>query len=326
MKFYDSFKRKIDYLRISLTNKCNLKCFYCIPKNNVNLINKKELLTIEEIKSLILFFYKNFGIKKIRFTGGEPLLREDFEKLIENIRKIIPLVNLNITTNGILLKEKAKFLKKHKVKINVSLDTLDEDKFKKITGSDNFKNVINSIDYSLSLQIPLKINTVVLKGINDSEIIDLVDFSKKRKLQIRFIEYMPISKNNKWNKYFVPEKEIKEIIREKYEIVPYKTEKIARLYKVRTKRGESNVIGFISAISNPFCATCSRLRITTDGKIVLCLFDKRRYDIKKFLRPYIKEKEFKNFLLYVIRLKPKGHNLPSHSTFDFCASMRILGG
>ncbi len=331
----DFFERKIDYLRISLTDRCNLRCFYCMPEEGIKLFNRKEILTLEEIEYLVYFFNKKFKINKIRFTGGEPLLRKGFEDLIKNIRKKFHELDLNITTNGILLKEKAKFLKDNNVRVNVSLDTLKEEKFKKIAGFYSLKNVIDGIDYAVSLKIPLKINTVVLKNINDDEIFDLINFAAKRNIPIRFIEFMPLSGNGEWKRYFISEKEIKKRITQKYELIPCENGRVAKIYEVYDKNASAQLIaqiGFISTISKPFCNTCSRLRITSDGKIVLCLFDKKGYDIKKFLRPEIREKELFDFLERIVKLKPHGFIrlkdkfLNSESVSKPYVVMRKLGG
>ncbi len=323
----DRFERNFDYLRISLTDRCNLRCFYCMPKEGIRLFDRKEILSLEEIEYLVYFFNKNFGINKIRFTGGEPLLRRGFESLIKSLRKN-EYLELCITTNGILLKEKAEFLKENNIKVNVSLDTLNSETFKKISGFDYLNKIIEGIEYALSIGIPVKINTVILKGINDSEIFNLIDFAGKRRVEIRFIEFMPLSGNEEWKRYFVSEKEIREKIKEKFELMPFKKWKIAKIYKTSSQ----NKIGFISTISNSFCNTCSRLRITSKGEIVLCLFDKRGYDIKKFLRPEIKEKELFDFMDKIVKLKPKGFIelkdkfLHSEKVYKPYVAMRKLGG
>ncbi len=330
----DRFGRNFDYLRISLTDRCNLRCFYCMPEEGIRLFDKKEILSLEEIEYLVYFFNKNFGISKIRFTGGEPLLRRGFENLVKNIRKNISNLDLNITTNGIMLKEKARFLKEEGIKVNVSLDTLREENFKKITGFYSLKNIIEGIDYSLSLNIPLKINTVIFKNINEDEIFDLIDFAFKRGILIRFIEFMPLS-GNEWKKYFVSEGEIRGRIEERYELILKEKGKVAKIYEVYDKNKKGKFIGgigFISTISHPFCDNCSRLRITSNGGIVLCLFDKRGYDIKKFLRPEIKEKELIDFIFKIVKLKPKGfielrdRFLNSKSIYKPYIVMRKLGG
>ena len=177
MKLLDSLGRTINYIRISLTDRCNLNCFYCEPDKLYEKFPKDEILRVEEI--IYPIFYRKFGIKKFRFTGGEPLLRRGLKEIIEGVRKEIgDNAELTITTNGMFLKNFAEFFKEHKVRVNISLDTLNEEKFKKISGFYGLSNIIHNIDYSKNLGLKLKINTVLLRGINDEEISDLIDFSK----------------------------------------------------------------------------------------------------------------------------------------------------
>jgi len=306
-----------------------------MPEGGIELFDKKEILKIEEIEYLVSIFYRDFGIKKIRFTGGEPLMRRGLETLIKNVRKNFPEIDLNITTNGFLLRKWVSFLKENDVKVNVSLDTLREENFKKITGTEGLEEIIEGIDLALSACIPLKINTVILKGINDKEIHDLIDFASRRNIPLRFIEYIPFGGTKGGKQYFVSEKEIKKILAEKYDIIPHKKEKIAKIYGVYSKGDSRNLIanvGFISTISSPFCQTCSRLRITSDGKVVLCLFDRKGYDLKKFLRPFRREEELKKFLTDTVKLKPRGFVelrdgfLKSGKSENFYLVMRKLGG
>ncbi len=316
MVLKDSFGREIDYIRISLTDRCNLRCFYCMPEEGVKLFKREEILSLEEIEFLINFFYKYFSIKKIRFTGGEPLLRRGFENLVIEIKKNIPEIDINITTNGILIKEKVNFLKEYSIKVNLSLDTLNREKFKKITGFDFLDEIIEGIDLCIKLKVPLKINTVMLKGINDEEIFDLIEFSREKELIVRFIEYMPLSGNDNWKKFFISKKEIMEKIKEKYNIFYQEKEKIAENYILYDGKKFVAKVGFISTITEPFCDFCSRLRITSDGKIVLCLFDKTGYDLKEFLRPRIREKKLFDFILKTVKLKPEGFVALKKTFFD----------
>ncbi|MEO0297229.1 MAG: GTP 3',8-cyclase MoaA [candidate division WOR-3 bacterium] len=314
----DNFEREFDYLRISLTDRCNLRCFYCMPEEGVKLFKREEILSLEEIEFLVEFFYKNFSIKKVRFTGGEPLLRKGFEDLVIKIKKNIPEIELNITTNGILLKEKVIFLKDFGIKVNLSLDTLNRIKFKKITGFDFLDEIIEGLDLCNKLKIPLKINTVMLKGINDEEIFDLIEFSGEKGIPIRFIEYMPLSGNANWKKFFISKKEIIEKIKAKYDIIYYEKEKIAENYILYLNNDKKFVtkVGFISTITDTFCNSCSRLRITSDGNMVLCLFDKNSYNLKEFLRPEVREKELYDFILKIVKLKPEGFIALKKSFFD----------
>ncbi|MFN3135178.1 MAG: GTP 3',8-cyclase MoaA [Candidatus Kryptonium sp.] len=300
MHLYDAYGRKINYLRISLTDRCNLQCFYC-RKDNITFYGRDEILSLEEIEFLISAFYHNFGVKKIRFTGGEPLLRRGVEKLIEGLKDLN--LSLNITTNGILLGEFAEFLSKNNVSVNVSLDTLSPEKFKRIAGSYDLERIIDGVDKSIELGIKLKINTVLLRGVNDSEIFDLIDFAFSRGIEIRFIEFMPFVDELVWRTYFISEDEIRNKIEEKYKLFKVEDgDSVARYYVLEN----GAKIGFISTVSKPFCHTCSRVRITSDGGLVLCMFDKFSYPLKRFLRPEPREEELVRFVSSIAELKPKG--------------------
>jgi len=294
----DSYGRRFDYLRISLTDRCNLNCIYC---SRGELINKKEILTFEEIENVVGVF-SELGIKKVRFTGGEPFLRRGFEILIEKIREKFPHLELGITTNGVLLYNKVEFLRKYNISVNVSIDTLSEEKFAKITGGYFLKEVIKGIDNSCENGLKVKINTVVMKGVNEDEILDLVKFAIERGVEIRFIELMPISISlDFWKKHFLPNSYVKEKIQEKFKMEHIIKDTIADIYRV-----DNIKVGFISSISEPFCSMCSRIRLTSDGRIVLCLFDKFSYSIKKFLRPEFQKEKLIEFLNRITKLKPKG--------------------
>jgi cyclic pyranopterin phosphate synthase len=304
MKLSDSLGRTINYIRISLTDRCNLNCFYWEPDKLYEKFPKDEILRVEEIIYLISLFYRKFGIKKFRFTGGEPLLRRGLKEIIEGVRKEIgDNAELTITTNGMFLKNFAEFFKEHKVRVNISLDTLNEEKFKKISGFYGLSNIIHNIDYSKNLGLKLKINTVLLRGINDEEISDLIDFSKEKDVKIRFIEFMPISVDvNLWRKHFISESEIIKALQKKRKVKFIGADDIERIYLV----DDEIQIGFISTVSHPFCQGCSRIRLSSDGKIYLCLFDPQGYDIKRFIRPKINEDELCKFIYDVVKLKPEG--------------------
>ena len=318
MHLYDSQRRKINYLRISLTDRCNLKCFYCFKDNTV-FYEKEEILTIEEIKFLISVFHNNFGVKKIRFTGGEPLIRRGIENLVEGLKDLN--LQVNITTNGVLLKDFADFFAKNNINVNVSLDTLIPETFRKISGSDELAKVIEGIDKSIKLGINLKINTVLLLGINDDEIFDLIEFAFSRKVPIRFIELMPFVDESLWRKYFISEDEIKKKIEKRYRLYEMKEDSsIARYYILEN----GAKIGFISTVSKPFCHNCSRIRITSDGKLVLCMFDKFSYPLKKFLRPRPMQEELIKFISSCVKIKPKGFVELKEKKANF--QMTKLGG
>jgi cyclic pyranopterin phosphate synthase len=272
----DSHNRIHEYLRISLTDKCNLNCLYCNPiSNRQNNYHQSDILDYSEILRLIKLFTGELGFKKIRFTGGEPMVRKDILTLFESVSELKSIYNfeIGITTNGTLLEDKLTSLKKFGVdKLNISLDSLKEDNFKLITGKNNLNNVIRAINKAEELGFnPLKINVVVLKNVNDSEIIDFVDFVKNRNLNVRFIEFMPFG-NNSWNEAgFISFNEIKNIVEQKYTLQEIPTDKnaIAKDFKILNHKGK---VSFISSISDHFCNGCNRLRINSKGMMRLCLF------------------------------------------------------
>lgn len=297
MKLLDSHNRQINYLRISLTDRCNFNCFYC-KSDSVKFLNRREILTIEEVEFLASFFYRNFGITKIRLTGGEPLMRKGIDVLIERLIKAG--LNVNLTTNGFFLSKFSKFLSECGVKVNVSLDTLNPKKFVEISGIDGLSIVLDGIDKAINEGVKLKINTVLLRGVNDDEIFDLIDFASSNGIEIRFIELMPFT--NLWSLYFISEDEVMDKIKEKFKIEFAGFKDTARAYVLDNWIR----ISFISTVTKPFCDACSRLRLTSDGKLILCMFDKISYPIKEFLRPEIKEAELIEFILKVVKMKPRG--------------------
>jgi len=286
----DRFGRVHDYLRISVTDRCNLNCVYCNPSDQTfNFLKESEILTDEESLRLIRIFVEHLGFKKIRFTGGEPLAKKN---VVDLISRLMPLhekygVETGITTNGTKLKKYLNSLKKYGVtKLNISLDTLDKIKFFKITGKDKFEDVFEAILAAEELGFePLKINCVMMRGVNDDEILDFADFIKDRNMNIRFIEYMPFS-GNKWsNGKFMSFLEIKNILESKFVLIPILKDRseVANNFQLSGYRG---TVSFISSISNHFCDGCSRLRITSDGNLKLCLFSPKNteLDLKFYLR------------------------------------------
>ncbi len=309
----DKYGRVHDYLRISLTDRCNLNCVYCYPSfAGIKLTDKSDLLSFEEILRLVKIFAGELGFKKIRFTGGEPLVRKNVMDLFSMIKNLKQLYSFKtaITTNGTLLNDKIYDLKKYGIdKINISLDSLKEDNFKSITGRDNFYDVISAIFNAKKAGYDnLKINCVVMKGINDCEILDFADFAVKENLNIRFIEYMPFS-NNGWNdKEFFSYKEIFNKISEKYELIPaFSNGSVSKDFKIKNNNG---VISFISSISDNFCSTCSRLRITAKGNLRLCLFSPQsnELNLQSLLNnSSISDSDIADIIKDYLLLKPKEH-------------------
>ncbi|MBZ0203678.1 MAG: GTP 3',8-cyclase MoaA [Ignavibacteria bacterium] len=289
-KLVDKFGRVLDYLRFSVTDRCNLNCVYCNPRDNkLNLLKDHEMLSNAESLRLIGIFVKHFEFRKIRFTGGEPLAGKNIVNLIAELKPLHESYGLDIgiTTNGTLLKAHLDSLKQSGVtKLNISLDSLDKDKFCKITGKDKFESVMDAVLLAEEIGFqPLKINCVVMKGINDDEILEFVDFVKNRNINIRFIEYMPFS-GNKWCEgKFISYMEIKDIIEKKFRLIAFgeNNSEVANNYHIAGYKG---IVSFISSISNHFCDGCNRLRITSEGSLKLCLFSPKYQDLdmKNYLR------------------------------------------
>ena len=324
----DSFNRKIDYLRISVTDRCNLRCIYCMPEGGVSLLDHDDILRYEEIKTVIKVSIK-LGINKFRITGGEPLVRKGFIEFIGGLKAVEGIKDLSITTNGIRLKEYAGPLYKAGFKrINISLDTLDENKFKRITRADGLKDVLDGIGEALRAGFsPIKINAVLIRGINDDEILDFARLAIDNPLEVRFIELMPIGEGESLGtQKVVPIDEIK-----------LKCETLGRLepagaplgcgpaeyYKITGWRGR---IGFISAITNPFCGNCNRLRLTADGYLKPCLGYENGVDLKPALRPEFEHDKIEGIIRAVINSKPKGHDMTQSESENHLCSMSRIGG
>ncbi len=275
MKLVDSFGRIHDYIRISLIDKCNLNCIYCNPVKSFDTsLTKKDILSYEELIRLITILVKDLEVKKIRFTGGEPLIRKDIVKFFDmlcSLKKENPF-EVGITTNGTCLEDKIESLNRCGLdSLNISLDTLNRQKFIAITGSDMFESTLRSINIAMNTGFKnVKVNSVIIRNTNDDELIDFIDYFKDTDINIRFIEYMPFSGNNWDNEKFLPWQEMKSRIEAKYKLVSVVQDgKIAKDFVVE---GVDCKVGFISSVSNHFCDSCNRLRITASGKIKLCLF------------------------------------------------------
>lgn len=277
----DSFGRIHDYLRISLTDKCNLRCQYCMPPH-VSFLPGKNLLSKDEILAISNVFVKDFGINKIRLTGGEPLLRKDARDIIESISQLP--VELAITTNGVLLDQFFELFRKIGLQsMNISLDSLDPIKNNSITRRPYFKAVKNNIRDAIDLGFNVKVNMVVIKGVNDDEICDFVHWTKYEPIHIRFVEFMPFDGNSwNWNKV-VSYKEIIERVENEYRPEKLKDNPNSTSKAFRIK-GFAGTFAVISSITSPFCGDCNRIRLTADGKLKNCLFAHSEVDLLSQLR------------------------------------------
>ncbi len=316
----DKFGRTVDYMRISVTDRCNYRCKYCMPENGIKLINHKDILSYEEIVKIVTAFAKR-GIKRIRITGGEPLVRSSIERLVGMLRTIDGIENISITTNGSLLKEKAFSLKANGLtSVTVSLDTLDKDKFEILTRIGNIDDVTSGIDAALKAGLAIKINTVFLKGVNEDKIMDILNFAFGRKITIRFIELMPTDVDKEFfNRRFIPLIAAKDFIKNNYHVEDnnYKSAGPASYINVN-----GNIVGFISAIGTGFCEKCNRVRLSSGGIIYPCLGHMKQYavDFKTALR---EGKTIDNLIDRVIEIKPESHDL---ATLPIASGMSSIGG
>lgn len=311
----DKYSRKISYLRISVTDLCNLRCTYCMPPQGPKLIERNEILSFEEIVAIVEHGVR-LGINKIRLTGGEPLVRKGIESLVKRIAEIDEINDMAMTTNGIYLKEFANILKDNGLsRFNVSLDTLKKDRFSDITRGGSLKDVLDGIEEVLDIGFKgTKINVVIMRGKNDDEIHDFVRYIFERDVELRFIELMASGwKNMVDEERFMPTSEIKQSVEEIGELIPIKQRTgggPATIYRIKGSLGS---IGFISAVSKPFCSTCNRLRLTSDGKLRSCLLCGGEVDAKSILRSGITNKaeltrKLTEAFMYASAMKPTVHS------------------
>jgi cyclic pyranopterin phosphate synthase len=301
----DSYGRNINYLRISVTDLCNLRCRYCMPEKGVTKIQYDEILRLEEIYELAKKFVK-LGVNKIRITGGEPLIRKGILSLIENIGSLEGIKDFTMTTNGIFLKKYAKDLKNAGLnRVNISLDTMNEKKYSDITKGGNLKNVLEGIEEARKVGLtPIKLNTVLVGGFNDNEIEDFVNLTKSEEIDVRFIELMPIGQAKGWSlDKFISNKIVLEKIKDLKEIKREDVSSPAKYYKLPNGKGK---IGLINPISCKFCEHCNRVRLTADGKVKPCLHSNDEIDLRNALR---NGEDVEKVIVNLIKNKPKEHNL-----------------
>lgn len=278
---FDSFQRQHNYLRISLTDKCNLRCFYCMPEEDYDFMPSAKLMQATEVEALAKTFV-GLGVDKIRLTGGEPLVRKDAGQIIEALSKLP--VTLTLTTNGSRLHEFLPQLKTAGVSsLNISLDTLKADKFQLITRRDSFDRIWQNIQLAVNEGLHVKVNVVAMKGINDDEINDFVAWTEDTPVHVRFIEFMPFDGNRWTSNKVMTLQEILEKIESRYSIIKLKDE-LHDTTKKYLVPGHAGTFAIISSMTSPFCSTCNRIRLTADGKIKNCLFAKEETDLLTALR------------------------------------------
>ena len=310
MKLVDQFSRHVNYLRISVTDRCDLRCVYCM-KEKMTFLPKNEILNLEEIERLCDNFIE-MGIKKIRLTGGEPLVRQNIIQLIKNLnlkKKNSNLEEITLTTNGTLLEKYASELKENGInRINVSLDTIDPIKYKEITRFGNLNKVISGIKEAIKNNIKIKINTVAIKKFNENEIVELINWTNKMNIDITFIEVMPMEDTDTGRhlQYLPLDKVYKKI------------NKIFNLIKINKNTGGpavyysgsniKNKVGFITPMTNNFCSNCNRVRITSTGKLFMCLGQNDHIDFREILRKDYSDDYIKEKISYAMKIKPLKHD------------------
>lgn len=301
----DQFGRKINYLRISVTDLCNLRCIYCMPKEGIPKIQHEDILSVEEIEEIVKVFVK-LGVNKIRLTGGEPLVRKGILDIVERIGKLEGIRDFAMTTNGLLLKEYAKDLRALGLKrVNISLDTLDDKKYSSITRIGSLQRVMKGIEAAKEVGLtPIKINTVLVGGFNDDEIEDLVRLTEKEEIDVRFIELMPIGEAIKLKAdHFLSNEIVLQRVPSLIKIDGEDPSSPAVYYKLPNGKGK---IGLINPVSCKFCKNCNRVRLTSQGKLKLCLHSDVEIDLREALR---RGQAIEKIIMDAISKKPESHNL-----------------
>jgi len=320
----DSFGRSINYLRIAVTDRCNLRCIYCMPPEGVPQMSHSEVLSYEEIRAIVQAAVE-LGVNKVRLTGGEPLVRAELPKLVGMLSQIEGIEELSLTTNGAILKKHALELKQAGLlRVNVSLDTLKADKFRHITRLGKLNNVLDGIKAAKDAGFhPVKINTVVMRGINDDEILDFAKMTYEDSWHIRFIELMPF----KGVTEFVPSIELRQhinLLGELESCTPLAGNGPAKYYRLAGAKG---TIGFISPLTEPyFCSQCNRMRLTPDGRLRPCLLGENEIDLKKSLRNNASIDKLKRLILQAVAFKPKHHPLIGDNFRLVKRKMSQIGG
>lgn len=312
----DNFGRNIDYIRISITDRCNLRCVYCMPEEGVESLRHSDILTFDEILRICRVLAKK-GLKKVKITGGEPLVRRGAANLIKQIKDIDGIQSVTITTNGVLLTEQYHNLVGAGAdSITVSLDTMDREKYAKITRRDEFKKVIDGIKYAQKEnKVRLKINAVPIYGLDEAEILSLIEFAREYDTDVRFIEVMPIGSGTEFET--VTEDDIKDIIEKHYGKLTLYSEKRGNGPAVHySLDGFKGKIGFISAVSHKFCDKCNRVRLTADGCLKACLQFEAGADLMPCLRGGGTDAQLEEIMLAGIANKPQSHRFDDKDYFN----------
>lgn len=306
----DNFFRVIDYLRLSVTDRCNLRCIYCMPADGVVPFDHSDILSYEEIIRIVKIA-AGLGVRKVRITGGEPLTRKNLAFLISSIRKIEGIEDLSMTTNGILLEQYARAIADAGLdRVNISLDSFNAVRYKEITRGGDLNAVLRGLEAAVKAGLsPIKINMVPLRGVNDDEIEHFARMTLSSEYHVRFIEFMPTGSIDTWGpEKYITTGEMQDIIQRISPLTPLRVRKNgpSKYYRLE---GAEGVIGFISALSHHFCGDCNRLRLTSEGKLRPCLFSETEIDLRTPIRTGASDSEIERLLRLSIEVKPEGHNM-----------------
>ena len=323
----DRHGRSMDYLRISVTDQCNLRCVYCRPSRSARPPAFKDCLNFREISEVVRVAAR-LGARRVRITGGEPLVRKDLHVLVKSLSGIPGIEDVSLTTNGLLLEKYARRLAASGLKrVNISLDSLRPDRYREITRGGNIRRVFRGISEAENAGLlPVKINMIPMRGVNDDEIEDFATLTMFTAHQVRFIELMPVGPLRlRAEKMFMPTAEIKQRISSLAHLTPLEVNKSgpARYYRFAKAPG---CLGFISPVSKHFCASCNRLRLTCDGKIRPCLFSRKEVDVRPALRGETADAEVERLLKYAVAIKPEQHLMHSEASTGRPNSMASIGG
>lgn len=325
----DSFGRVADDLRISVTDRCNFRCIYCMPAAGLPWLPRDEVLTFEEIVRLTRILVEGCGVRTIRLTGGEPLVRKGVEDLVAMLSAIDPGLDMAMTTNGILLREKAQALRAAGLKrLNVSLDTLHAERFRDMTRRDALERVLDGLEAAKEAGFhPIKLNVVVMRGKNDDEVLDFARLARTEGYEVRFIEFMPLDADGIWTQdTVVASREIIEAIDREFPLRPAANDRPAPATRFRFKDGSKGAIGVIPSVSDAFCRICNRLRLTAEGHLRTCLFSLQEQDVKALLRGGASDVEIRDFVVAAVWQKEEGHKIGQVDFVKPAKSMSQIGG
>lgn len=325
----DSFGRMHNNLRISVTDRCNIRCFYCMPADNVQFLKRDKLLTFEEIVRFVRILVPH-GVNKLRLTGGEPLVRNELPKLVKMLAEVEGIQDIGMTTNGILLTEQAEELYQAGLRrLNISLDALDPVKFKEITRREGYEKVLEGIEAAKRAGFdPIKINAVSIRGVTDSEIIPFGKFARESGCEVRFIEYMPLDADAAWEREKVLfASEIVDVLSREFQpLIPEQNPDPRAPSTDFTFADGIGKIGFIPSVSQPFCEQCNRFRITADGKLRNCLFSLDEVDVRELLRSGAGDEQIIMTVRESIQAKWAGHKINAEDFVQPQRTMHSIGG